>query len=177
MKELFIGFAKHNKEANKAVYAILDGLSNDEREKDQGSYYKSLSGIFVHVLGGTVFLLGMLKEALKGSPALEALSALGSVTVPKEGLDAGQWKALGTAFEKADDAYIDLVSSLREEDFKAPVKLSWYKDNPPAVPVAFMLQQLVSHGVHHRGQISQILDSLKIDNDYSGISPAFIPKL
>ncbi|MDR1210735.1 MAG: damage-inducible protein DinB [Spirochaetaceae bacterium] len=175
MKELFITFAKYNKEADKAIYAILDGLSNDEREKDRGSYYKSLSGLFVHTLGGTVFLLGMLKEALGGSPS--ALSDLGSVTIPEGGLNAEQWKVLGADFEKADDAYIQLVSSLKEEDLKAPVKLSWYKGNPPSVPVAFMLQQIIAHGTHHRGQISQILDSLKIDNDYSGISPAFVPKL
>ncbi|MDR1429049.1 MAG: damage-inducible protein DinB [Spirochaetaceae bacterium] len=177
MKELFITFAKFNKEADKTVYAILDGLSNEEREKDRGSYYKSLSGLFVHTLGGTVFLLGMMKDALGGSPALAALSALGSVTVPQGGLDAGQWKALGASFETADDAYIQFVSSLRESDFNAPVTLAWYKGNPPSVPVAFMLQQVTAHGTHHRGQISQILDSLKIDNDYSGISPAFVPKL
>jgi uncharacterized damage-inducible protein DinB len=177
MKELFITFAKYNKEADKAVYAILDGLSNDEREKDRGSYYKSLSGLFVHTLGGTVFLLGLLKEALSQSPARAALSALESVTLPREGLDAEQWKALAGAFETADNAFISLVSSLREEDFGAPVTLSWYNGNPPSVPVAFMLQQLAAHGTHHRGQISQILDSLKIDNDYSGISPAFIPAL
>jgi uncharacterized damage-inducible protein DinB len=177
MKELFITFAKYNKEADKAIYTILDGLSNDEREKDRGSYYKSLSGLLVHVLGGAVFLLGMLKEALGGSPAQAAFSGLDSVAVPQGALDGEQWKALGVAFEKVDDAYISLVSSLREEDLKAQVKLSWYSGNPPSVPVAFMLQQLTAHGTHHRGQISQILDSLKIDNDYSGISPAFIPAL
>ncbi|MDR0388895.1 MAG: DinB family protein [Spirochaetaceae bacterium] len=177
MKELFISFAKYNKEADKTVYAILDGLSNDEREKDRGSYYKSLSGLFVHCLGGTVFILGLLKEALKNSPAREALTVLESVTVPQKSLDAEQWKALGAAFEKADDACIDLVSALREEDLKAQVTLSWYKGNPPSVPVAFLIQGLITHGIHHRGQISQILDSLKIKNDYSGLSPAFIPKL
>jgi uncharacterized damage-inducible protein DinB len=39
-----------------------------------------------------------------------------------------------------------------------------------------MLQQIVVHGTHHRGQISQILDSLKIDNDYSGINVRFLPR-
>jgi uncharacterized damage-inducible protein DinB len=177
MKELFISFAKYNKEANKAVYAILNGLSNDEREKERGSYYKSLSGLFAHTLGGTVFLLGTLKEALAESPAAGALAALEGITVPRESLSAAQWQELEGAFEKADNAYIDLVSSLRDEDLKAQVKLPWYGGNPASVPVAFMLQQLIAHGTHHRGQISQILDSLKIDNDYSGLSPAFIPKL
>jgi uncharacterized damage-inducible protein DinB len=177
MKEFFVSFAKYNKEANRSVYAILDKLSNDEREADRGSYYKSLSALYVHVLGGSVFLLGMLKEALTGSPASLALAGLEGITVPKGALSAAQWRDLAGAFEKADDAYIALVSSLRDEDFKAQVKLSWYGGNPASVPAAFMLQQLIAHGIHHRGQISQILDSLKIDNDYSGIAPAFMPKL
>jgi uncharacterized damage-inducible protein DinB len=54
------------------------------------------------------------------------------------------------------------------------VKLDWYKGKPATVPLSVMLQQLVTHNLHHRGQISQILDSLKIDNDYSGINIKFL---
>jgi uncharacterized damage-inducible protein DinB len=39
-----------------------------------------------------------------------------------------------------------------------------------------MLYNLTAHGTHHRGQISQILDELKIDNDYSGINVQFLPE-
>ena len=177
MKEFFISFAKYNKEANRTIYAILNKLSNDEREQNRGSYYKSLSGVFAHILGGAVFLLGMLKEALAGRPAAKALAALEGIAVPRESLTAAQWQELEKAFEKADDAYIDFVASLTEEDLAVKVKLSWYKGNPPSVPLAFMLQQMIAHGTHHWGQISQILDSIKIDNDYSGLAPAFIPKL
>jgi uncharacterized damage-inducible protein DinB len=42
--------------------------------------------------------------------------------------------------------------------------------------LSFMISQLVVHGTHHRGQISQILDELKIDSDFSGINAAFLPK-
>jgi uncharacterized damage-inducible protein DinB len=37
-----------------------------------------------------------------------------------------------------------------------------------------MLEQHVAHNTHHRGQISQILDSLKIENDFSGINVKFL---
>jgi uncharacterized damage-inducible protein DinB len=39
-----------------------------------------------------------------------------------------------------------------------------------------MLSQILTHGTHHRGQLSQVLDELKIDNNYSGINVAFLPK-
>jgi len=177
VKEFFVSFAKYNKEANKAVYSILDKLSNEEREKDRGSYYKSLTGIYTHILGGTVFFLGMFKEALSASPAAKAFAALKGADIPKVPLSAGQWKALAGSFEKADDALISLASALSGDDLKAEVKIAWYDGNPASVPLAFMLEQLIAHGTHHRGQISQILDSLKIDNDYSGLATAFIPQL
>jgi uncharacterized damage-inducible protein DinB len=62
-----------------------------------------------------------------------------------------------------------MAQVLTEQDFSRPIKLDWYGGNPESVPLSFMLSQLVLHNTHHRGQISQILDALKIDNDYSGI--------
>jgi uncharacterized damage-inducible protein DinB len=55
MKEVFLSFAKYNKEANRTFLSIMDKLSNDEREKELGSYYGSLLGIARHLLEGEVF--------------------------------------------------------------------------------------------------------------------------
>jgi uncharacterized damage-inducible protein DinB len=177
MKDIFLMSAKYNKEANKTILSILDGLSNDQRELDRGSYYGSLSGLVRHILGGTLFFQGMFKEALPGNAAaLKALAPAEGISVPKDKLDEAQWKGLAALFEAADDALVNLTASLSDEDFKAPVKINWYGGNPGQVPLYFMLMQLNAHGTHHRGQASQILDSLKIDNDYSGINAAFLPK-
>jgi uncharacterized damage-inducible protein DinB len=128
-----------------------------------------------HVLGGAVFFQGRFKAALGHNPgAIEALKPLEGISVPEGSLTGDQWKSLGAAFKAADGALIDLVSSLPEEDFNAPVTLDWYGGNPPSVPLSFMLHQFITHGIHHRGQISQVLDELKIDNDYSGINVLFI---
>jgi len=59
--------------------------------------------------------------------------------------------------------------SSAESDLKLPVKLDWYAGNPDSVPLSFLLSQLLVHNTHHRGQISQVLYELKIDNDFSGI--------
>ncbi|MDR1253010.1 MAG: DinB family protein [Treponema sp.] len=175
MKGLFSTFAKYNEEADRAILSILDTLSNDEREKERGSFYGSLSGLVRHLLGGTVFFLGMFKAAVPGNAAVEkALSPLEGVDIPKDTLDESQWKSLTGLFSAADSALVNFISALGDDDFKAPVELNWYGGNPASVPLYFMLQQLVAHGTHHRGQISQILDELKIDNDYSGINIQFL---
>jgi uncharacterized damage-inducible protein DinB len=176
MKELFVTFAQFNEDADKAVTAILDKMTNEDREKSRKSYYKSLSGLYCHLLGGTVFFLGMFKEAVPGNAAAQkALKPLGKVELFQGKLTEEQWKKAAAGMKAADKAYLAFVESLSEEDLKTPVKLGWYNGKPPAVPLYFMLQQLIAHGTHHRGQISQILDSLKIDNDYSGINIKFLP--
>ncbi|MDR2631400.1 MAG: damage-inducible protein DinB [Spirochaetaceae bacterium] len=180
MKAWFVTFAEYMREADSCVYTILDGLSNEDREKERGSFYGSLSGLVLHLLGGTLFFHSLFKGALKeGSAAAKALdypAPIGKESFPKGPLTEAQWKSLGPCFEAADRGTIDFARALTDEELNTPIKLDWYEGNPPSVPLFFMLQQLIAHGIHHRGQISQILDELKVDNDYSGINVAFLPK-
>lgn len=175
MKEIFLTFARYNREANQAIISILKELSHAEREKDRGSFYKSLSGLLVHILGGTRFLLGMFKAVVPhNAAAVQALAPLDKIVIPEGSLSETQWKQLEADVAAADDAFVNFAAALTDADLQAPVKLDWYNGNPPSVPLLFMLQQLTVHGTHHRGQISQILDELAIANDYSGINAAFL---
>jgi uncharacterized damage-inducible protein DinB len=177
MKEIFVMYAKYNRETNKTIYGILDKLSNEEREKDRGSYYGSLSGLYRHILGGSLFFLGTLfKPVLSGNAAASrAIAPLDGLSVPEGPLGEAGWKALAASFETVDKALVEAASSLHEADLGLPVTIDWYGGNPASLPLSFMLHQMVMHGTHHRGQLSQILDELKIDNDYSGINTAFLP--
>ncbi|MDR1249770.1 MAG: damage-inducible protein DinB [Treponema sp.] len=176
MKELFVINALYNQAADQAFLPILNGLSNDEREQDRGSYYKSLSSLAAHILGGTAHMLLMFKDAVAhNAAASKALAALQVITPPPQGpLSEAQWQQLAAGIAIADTAYIDFVKALTDADLKSPVKVPWYKGNPDSAPLFFMLNQLTIHGIHHRGQVSQILDTLKIDNDYSAIDPTFL---
>ena len=175
MKKMFLTFAKYNEEANKTVAGLLTKLSNDDREKDRKSYYKSLSELFRHNLGGTAYFLSLFIEAVKNNPeALKALEPLAKIENFQGKLTEAQWKKVVSFSKIADKAFVDFVGALKDADFEAPVKLDWYKGKPASVPLWFMLEQHTAHNTHHRGQISQILDSLKIENDYSGINVKFL---
>ena len=172
--EAFVIFAKHNAESDEKLVSILNRMSNAEREKERGSFYGSISALVRHILGGTGFFGHLFTKTLSGNAeASRALADITAIERPPEGaLNESQWKDLATALAAADKAYINLTKALRPGDLDAPVELDWYGGKPASVPLAFMLQQLTAHNVHHRGQISQILDELKIDNDYSGINVA-----
>ncbi|MDR2808413.1 MAG: damage-inducible protein DinB [Spirochaetaceae bacterium] len=171
MKEIFRIFAEQNKAANTVIIHILDAQSQETREQDRGSYYKSLSGLLHHVLGAELFFAGLFKEALVHNPqASKAIAILTGITPPTEATP-DQWKHCAASLAQADDAFISLINALCPDDFQVPVKMKLFGGNPDTVPLSFLLQNLVLHNTHHRGQISQILDELKIDNNYSGISP------
>jgi uncharacterized damage-inducible protein DinB len=118
----------------------------------------------------------MFKGALADREEVQkVLAPLGDIGLPEEeSLNEAQWKDLGLIREKLDKLLEDFIGILGDGDFRAPVKLGWYGGNPDSVPLHFLLHNLNAHGTHHRGQISQILDELKIDNDYSGINVQFL---
>jgi uncharacterized damage-inducible protein DinB len=175
MKQNVLIIAKYNEETNKTIAGILSKLSNEEREKNRKSFYGSLSGLFRHVMGGSCFFLSLFKEAVKdNAEAVKTLEGLGKIEHFKGKLTEDQWKKVVSFSKIVDKAYIDFINALNDSDFDAPVKIDWYKGKPPSLPLWFMIQQHTVHNVHHRGQISQIFDSLKIENDFSGINIKFL---
>ncbi|MDR3303479.1 MAG: DinB family protein [Treponema sp.] len=165
MKDVFLTFAQYNKTANAAVLSILNTLSNDEREKERGSYFHSLSGLVRHTIVGATFFVGLFKAALPGNAAaVKAFEPLAGIAVPKDAITEAQWKDVAKSCDLIDTALVHFVEALSEADFRAEVTAPWGKS-----PIALALQKLVLHGAHHRGQLSQILDELKIDNDFGNI--------
>jgi uncharacterized damage-inducible protein DinB len=169
-------YAKYNQSGNKTIYGLLNKMNNDDREKNRESYYGSLSGLFRHIIGGSRFFLGMYKNTLgNNAAAVKALSVIENLPKLPEGpLSEAQWKELESVTAVVDAAYVGMAEALKESDLNLPVEVNWYGGNPASVPLSFMLSQLLVHNTHHRGQISQILDSLKIENDYSGIDVSFL---
>ena len=167
MKETLLMYARHTKQTNASALALVDALSHEEREADRKSYYKSLSGLACHILDSTIYFHGLIGASFPA--AADALAVSAGLAAPEGKLTSDQWKKLKADLELADQAFVVLVQSLAEADFSHPVKLDWYDGDPAAVPFHYLAHQLFEHGTHHRGQISQILDEMGIEHDFSGI--------
>jgi uncharacterized damage-inducible protein DinB len=167
MKSILLMYARDTLRADAAVVALLDGLSVEARNANRGSYYKSLSGLAVHALGGAPYFHGLFLAAFPGAAALKATADL---SVPSgDTLSAAQWSGLAKAAAAADQATLDFIESLSDADFVRPIKIDWFGGKPDAVPLYYLLSAAYTHGVHHRGQISQVLDEMGIEHDFSGL--------
>ncbi len=175
MKEVLLMYARYAQRADASVIELLDKLTGKARNEGRGSYYKSLSGLACHVAGGVCYMQGLMRASRPA--AAKALKATDGLKIPEGAkLTGAQWEELKAAWAKANQATVDLVSALGETDLAAPVKLDWYGGKPESVPLCFLLHQMYVHGTHHRGQISQILDSMGVEHDFSGIDVEFLPK-
>jgi uncharacterized damage-inducible protein DinB len=174
MKDLLLMYAKYTQRANASVITLLDGLSEEARNENRKSYYKSLSGLASHFFGAVPFFHGLLRTAVP--PVSSALKATEGLKVPRgDSLSADQWSELKKIVTITDQATVDFIAGLAESDFVHPVKVEWFRGKPDAVPVHYLLSTIVTHGIHHRGQISQILDEMGIEHNFSGIDVGFLP--
>lgn len=165
-------YARYGERADSAIVRIFDGLGLEIRNADRGAYYGSLHGLIGHVLGGTLYFHSLFRASHPGAfPASERIAALAS----SEGsLDEAGWERMKLDLDEADRASVELAASLDDRGFSLPVKVDWYGGTPAEVPLHFLFNQMAVHGIHHRGQISQLLDELKVDHDFSGIDLEFL---
>ena len=175
MKDLLLMYAKYTQRADASVITLLDGLSEEARNENRKSFYKSLCGLACHIFGLVPYFHGILRTAIPA--ASSALKATEGLKMPRgESLNAAQWSELKKVATVADQATVDFVSGLAESDFVRPVKIEWFGGKPDAVPLHYLLSTTVTHGIHHRGQISQILDEMGIEHNFSGLDVKFLPK-
>lgn len=175
MKDSLLMYARYTKRANASVLALLDGLSREECDEDRKSFCGGLSGLAKHILEGTLYFHGLFRASLPAGAA-KPLAASAALSIPKGELSPLQWEDAKAAIATADQALIDLVDSMDEKACAHPIALDWYEGKPASVPFHFLANHHFVHGTHHRGQISQILDELGVDHDFSGIDLEFMPK-
>ncbi len=175
MKNMLLMFAKYTQKADASVIDLLDSLSEEARNEDRKSYFKSLSGLACHVFGGLPYFHDLFRTAVPA--AVRALKATEGLKAPEsDRLNAAQWSELKKAAAAGDQATIDFINALAESDFIHPIKIDWFNGKPDAVPLHYLLNASFTHGIHHRGQISQILDEMGIEHDFAGLDIVFLQK-
>jgi len=74
--------------------------------------------------------------------------------------------------EIIDTAMIDFVTLITEEELDKSIPVTSFNGVENQF-VWFILIQCFTHATHHRGEISQILDEMGIENDFSGLKQKY----
>jgi uncharacterized damage-inducible protein DinB len=139
--------ARYNRWQNASLYAAADSLSDDDRRKDRGAFFKSIHATFNHLLWADHMWLSRISDAPRPStPLSESASYRDDWNSLKQDRLACDERLIIWADAVTDDWLAgDLIwrSGLMQSDV---VKPKW-----------FVVSHIFNHQTHHRGQIHAML--------------------
>lgn len=149
--EIFETFARYNRWMNEKLYAICDGMSDEERKRDLGAPFQSIHGTFNHLLLVDRLWLGRFQN------------------------EEFHFKSLGDELysdfdelcherSKTDDAIDAWIATLSESDLASAFTFhSRSRNQDNTFLLSSVMLHFFNHQTHHRGQISAMIETLGYD--------------
>lgn len=136
---------------NGRMYALCDGISDEDRKTDRGAFFGSIHATLNHILYGDLAFL----SRLTGDPA----------DPPPIGVELyGEFADLRAAREVADNRILQWSSSLDEAWLRQSLTYSSLVDGVSrTVPRWVTVTHMFNHQTHHRGQITTLLCQMGLD--------------
>lgn len=143
--------ARYNHWMNDKLYGLCGMLSNEQRTRDCGAFFKSIHGTLNHLLVADTIWLGR----FTGQAIPEGfLGAFGIRSLDQE-LYA-DFDELRQARQRTDHELSTWISSLTEQQLTGPLIFFRYGKREE-IPLWWAVAHLFNHQTHHRGQITTLL--------------------
>jgi uncharacterized damage-inducible protein DinB len=143
--------AAYNRWMNARLYALCAELSDAERKRDRGAFFRSIHGTLNHLLyGDRSWMSRFLGRDLgwKG-PADELYADYGELHAARQALD---------------NMIIDWAAALSERWLRADVTYTSKIDGRVRTfPAWLLVTHMFNHQTHHRGQLTTLLSQLGLD--------------
>lgn len=139
--------AAYNRWQNASIYGAAATLSNSERRRDRGAFFKSIHGTLAHVLWGDRMWL----SRFTGSPAPAAAIAASSSLFE-------DWDMLRAERDKTDAQILAWTAAMTEGDLEG--SLTWFSgavQREFSLPRWLLVTHFFNHQTHHRGQAHAML--------------------
>ena len=148
--EVSRAMARYSRWMNGRLYAATALLSDEERKRDRGAFFKSIHGTLNHLLVGDRVWLGRLNGIIPEA----GFMAAGVRSLDHElYVDFAELRAERA---KSDDAIDAMAASLTPERLAEP--MSYLRGGVPRQhPRWWAVAQIFNHGTHHRGQVTTLL--------------------
>ena len=143
--------AAYNRWMNERLYGLCAGLTDVERKRDVGAFFKSIHGTLNHLLLADRLWIGRFTGVPFVATSLdqELYADFGELRAEREATDAGiaRWASTLAAAE--------LATELRYTTMVNP--------QPKSCPLWLAVTHFFNHQTHHRGQLTTLLAQKGID--------------
>lgn len=143
--------AAYNTWMNERLYACARRLSDDERKRDRGAFFRSIHSTLNHILAGDRFWLGRFTGRDYGPAGLgtDLYDDFDALAAERSAMDAEitRWAAgVDRAALSAPFVYVSVSDGVERR-----------------APTWLVVTHLFNHQTHHRGQVTTLLMQAGID--------------
>lgn len=152
--------ARYNAWINQSLLEASLSLPVADQNKDQGVFFRSLTGSWNHIMVGDLLWLNRLAKIF---PILD--DKIDNWPLPTQ-LDQILYKnlaELAKARQQLDELIIQWCDFLRESDCEDRLQYFNSQEALRVKPLPDVMQHLFNHQTHHRGQISALLSQLGVN--------------
>lgn len=138
--------ARYNSWQNESIYGAADGLSDEARRMDRGSFFESIHATLSHVLWADELWMSRLSDWTAPSGT--------SREVPLY----NDWEDLKARRAAGDQRFLSWGETLSQSDVDG--NLEWYSGTLKrgmTSPCGICIMQVFNHQTHHRGQVHAML--------------------
>jgi uncharacterized damage-inducible protein DinB len=167
MKEIVQYYARCNRKINNDMLGIISANVVDPMHYAlRGYFFKTLGMLLEHIyIADRVWLQTFINVNSYGIDAEKEMGA-----TPSYGEEVFKnFEGYKSAREKLDNIIIEYMDKVKEDFFATKVVRINKKGERMEKEAWKAIIHFFNHQTHHRGQISNILDEMNIENDYSNM--------
>jgi len=147
MQHHFETMAAYNVWANKRLYNAVAELSEEQINKDLGSFFGSIMGTLNHILVGDLVWMGRIDNGDRKPESLDAILHT-------------DFASLREDRQETDGRIAKIISELADQDIAAPLAYQNMAGLKVADLMSEVLTHVFNHQTHHRGQCHTMLSQL-----------------
>ncbi len=166
MIEMFMHYAKCNQKINQEVIRIILEQESNVFDLQVAGFYKSIGDILNHYYVADLIWLHSFKTVREFSIYNHSVFNIPPQFGVKLFNDINEF---GKNRLILDEIFIQLINEINNEDLHKTVTRITRTGEKLERSFWKTLMHVFNHQTHHRGKISQILDGLNIENDYSNM--------
>lgn len=165
-RDLFGHLARYNRRANIEAFSCADMLTDKARRRDIGSWFRSLHGLLNHILVADLYWLNRFRPIYPESRVL-ADPALSPDELSWSREIRENFEGMREMRTYVDDRLIAWFEECPEDRYGNHFQYSDAAGNVRNATAGAAFEFLFVHQTHHRGQISQVLDTLGLPNNFA----------
>ncbi len=154
--------AWYNREMNRRIYRICSDLTDEERKRDLGAFFRSIHGTLNHLLlADRAWLARFTGDAVRfksrrpdGAPI--EVKSLGQILYD-------DWEELKSQRQQTDEDWTGFVAALDPEWLDRTLTYRNGSGEEFTHPLWWALSHVFNHQPHHRGQVTTIMKQLGRD--------------